>query len=654
MKNQKEMLFNLKTIIPETSELRELTEGARNGEEFLIHLLKRKKTTELHSILDETQRYKAKVGTISDHLILRNSHTIIEQAQVMRDLLNKNSSSEVHFETATEKIEALKEGFLDPHLKMEENVDRLASIYETRRLATRYQKFLELKTQLVDAVSKPFEVEKASELYKKCIDALDVEQFQGLKFFDESREQIENSKTLISADCTTRLTKALDELSFTESKIYLFAFDNMQLMQLKIQEIANKAMRDNFALIKEMFTDNLELDSKDLKGSLEGFFPRIHDTFSKIIKQSQRIWILEVSFYERMRSIKEKDLISLFILYYGKLINMIVQTFQKLVENKAKLPVNYEVIFLSSPIFMKSLVDLVHKLSLFIIAHPTGYHQNYITFESLQEVTNKELPSIIEKEFEVVFLDKLEELAEVRSTLLEEIQSTNCLGFQEGSIDELDNYFRLISLLLQNYPQKIQPYSVHLLAWFQEIFDSVVSIIKSDQLGKGEESSDPAQSSEVAEFLRLFKTFFLLSHLSGHLSTLVLTINEAEVPPAIEDILNQLSTMQASVGKRLVQAAASPQLLSQTSILDEVCSEGCFVRTLTSLVDCRSWSAEEIWVIQNLFIHKVMMHQESGEKRPSKSWIDSSVCQEFIKVIESFEPDGEEVYLVNQLRTLAG
>lgn len=648
------MLFNLKSIIPEGSDLFQLTQSSRGEQEFLVDLLKRKKVGELHAILEEVKRYKAKVGTISDHLILRNSQTIIEQAQVMKELLSKNSSSELHFENASERITSLNESFLTHYDQMDKGLQTLEGVYETRRLASRYLKFLELKNQLVDTVSKPFDVEKASEMYKRCIESLQPESFQGLKFFDEAKDQVENSKTLISSECTTKLIKALDELSFTESRIYLFAFDHLQLMQIKIQEIANKAMRDNFSLIKEMFTDNLQLDSKNFKASLEGFFPRIEEVFAQIVRQSQRVWILEVSFFERMRSIKEKDLVSLFMLYFGKLINMIVQTFQKLVENKTKLPVNHEVIFLSSPIILKSIMDLVNKLYLFMIAHPTGNHQNQTTIDSLQEIVNKELPSLIEKEFEIVFSDKMDELAEVRGSILEEIQSPSSPVFNEGILDDLDNYFRLILLELQSYPARSHMIIGQVSSWFQEIFDSTVSLMNPEESHDDTFPSEHPQPNEISTFSRLYKMFYFLSHLSQHLSSLVLALPETEIPVPIEDLLNNLSAMMASLGKRFVQAAADSRVMGNRELLEIACSDESFVVSMTSLVDCRHWSTEELWVLQFLVGCRVNIAKDVAEFTGGRTQIDGSVSEEFNRVMDGYEPEDAEVYLVNQLRLLPG
>lgn len=650
------MYFSLKTVIPESSELRDLATSNAKEDEFLVEILKQKKTSQLASLLEEVKRYKSKVGTISDHLILRNSQTIIEQAQVVRELLGKTVSSEVHFETAAEKIDAVSDKFVNQYEKMERELLALETNYQSRRLAGRYLKFLESKGALLDIVSKPFDIEKASEAYKRCMDCLYHNQFEGLKFFDEARDQVENSKTLIANECTSKLVKALEELSFTDSKKYLFAFDNLQLMQMKIQEIANKAMRENFALIKEMFTDSLDFDPKDLKGSLEKFVPRIQEIFTQIAQQSQRIWILEVSLYERKSSIKEKDLVSLFTLYFGKLISMIVQTFQKLVENKAKLPVNYELIFLSSSFFMKALNDLANRIYLFIISHPTGYHLNHITIASLTDLISKELPSIIQKEFENIFLEKIEEFLEVRVGVLEEIFSAAHATLKEETLEEINNFMGLLVYLLQGFSDKKEIKKLvltQLEGWLQGVFDSVFLLLSPEQNDEEELHHREPISAEAIKFASLYKMSSLLAKFTSHLHTVILSLSEDDFSPKLADTLNSHGSMAASLGKRLAQQVLLEKTLTQTDVLEEVCSCDTFLLTLGYLVDAKTWSDQEMNPFRFLLTCRILLAREEADFTRKRTSITASVNTDLAKALEGYELESEEVFIVNLLNSFS-
>jgi len=64
------------------------------------------------------------------------------------------------------------------------------------------------------------------------------------------------------------MTKAMDSFNFYEIKTIISALNNLQTLPIKLQEITNSYLKENFGLLKNCFTsniiENVDIDNKNL------------------------------------------------------------------------------------------------------------------------------------------------------------------------------------------------------------------------------------------------------------------------------------------------------------------------------------------------------------------------------------------------------
>lgn len=643
-------MFSLKDIIPEQSEFRPLENSETKAEDLVLEIVMRSPQDSLPALLEEIKRYKSKVGSISDHLLLRNSEGIIDQARAVDSALKQAESSDVHFELASAKIEVLEDQFLKPYEGVEKTLKKLEQGYKTHSLAVSYLKFIKAKTHLVELMSKTIDVEQASEAYLHCYHMMEDTSFEGLKHFEDFREQVESAKKLISAECSAKLSKSLEHLSFSETKQLLAAFDNMQLMQVKIQEVANKAMRDNFSYVKEIFTDSLKLDESDLRASFELFHPRIIKVIDDIVVNSQKIWILEVAFFEKRGSLKEKDLVTLFMLYFGKLVHMLVQTFQKLIENKSKLPINYQMIFLSSGVFLKELESLVQKLFIFIVSHPNGSETNHITIETLESTLKKDLPALLLKEFESILTSRMSKFLTFRQTLIQTITSPSHSTLPEPLLSELSNQLTFTIFLTLSTPSSVRLIYRQVAIWMQGLMDGMMSIMTGDDLDDYDMTS-----VSIAKVSRCFKICETIVRTKSAIAGVVASFDYVTMPEGYLDLINSLGAMLASVGKKICGSLNQRDALEETESLEEICSSDDFYDCILALLDCRTWSNSELNAFCFFYRCRILLDQGEEDFTRHTVVIDDTIKPDLAVLLADHQPEEEaETLIHSQLKLYCG
>lgn len=640
-------MFSLKEIIPEGSKLRPLTNSQTGAKGLVMELMRDTPQDQLMSLLDEVKRYRSKVGSISDHLLLRNSEGIIEQARVVKDALKQAESSEVHFDLANSKIDFLEEQFLKPYEGVESSLKKLEQGYSTHSLAVNYMRFLKAKTHLIDLVSSTIDIDQASEAYLQCYHMMQQTSFEGLKHFENFREQIESAKILISAECGAKLVKSLDQLCFSETKQIMIALSKLHLMQVKIQEIANKAMRDNFSLIKEIFTDTLKLSESNLKESLDSFHPRICKVIDEIVVNSQKIWVLEVAFFEKKSTLKEKDLITLFMLYFNKLVHMLIQTFQKLIENKSKLPINYQMIYLSSGIFIKELSSMTHKLFTFIAAHPNGSDTNHITLETLEAVVNKDLPVLLSGQFQSIITARMNKFIIFRNKMLASTFSPDSVTLDDSWHIEIDNQLSFMHSLVKFTVDDRQFIYDQITNWMNAMFDSIMAHVNGDDL----EDLYVPMSINASLVCRCYKVTCILVRIKYHLSDLISTFTGIDMPPGLLDLINSHGAILASIGKKLCQSIRQADAMQQTDVIEEICVHDSFYVCLLAIMDCRSWSNTETVVFCFMYRSRLLIDQEVEYFTRGETQIDADIKTDLRGMLAEYEPnDQAETLICSQLK----
>ena len=133
------------------------------------------------------------------------------------------------------------------------------------------------------------------------------------------------------------------------------ALNNLKVLPVKLQEVTNGVLKENFGVLRTAFTSGGEITENDSEkegetpyedftefwNGLEKFLCGFEESLEVILKNSKKIWTIECCSIEKSADLYGTKINELFPLYYGKLKMIVSQVFTKLEESKAKYVRNF-------------------------------------------------------------------------------------------------------------------------------------------------------------------------------------------------------------------------------------------------------------------------------------------------------------------------
>jgi hypothetical protein len=643
-------MIKMEDIFPEESSLKSLANKEFDKQRFLVQVLSGS-NSDLNSLKEELSRLEKKVGSVSDGLILRNCQHIISGGREIEEKLQKSSEDHTLLQKAESKLKQIDTIFLSKLAKIEESSALLRNLYSAKRLSIGYQKLIHAIDKLENSLSKGFDPEASTDLYSKCIQNMHLHSFEGLNHFEQLKERLEASKKSIVSQLDPKLAKALETYNFIEARTCLNSYDNIGIMQTKVQEIANKTLRENFEIIKNLFTSQ---DSDSSQGEdvalLEKFEGLIDEMMAELLKNSMKIWVIEVTFYERRSSIKEKELVTLFALYFQKLQSVIVQTFKKLIENKSKFQASYGIIYLCEGYFNKAFKEMIERIFTFMISHCNGSQHDQLSLKDLSRLYQEELPAILMNEFQSILKNKFASWSDLRTRALQEVESNSVLVLTKDSISGFNRFTALLEHLFTVTPSERDFIIDQFYNWARTLFDSLISSSNPEDGEDADPTPAPSKPTQSASqkpqpaLCRLYKTSHLLTMLTQALLSIQSRCKQVSAGDKIEDMLNTLCGLRSSVGRKLVAAVGEAGIPSNEAwTLSAVFGHSEFESILAGIVLTRAvWAEKEIKALCYLSVAAMNINRGKKDFAPRQKPSQPEIVQEFLQAYKEEQESANE------------
>ena len=537
-------MFNFPSIFQTDSRFEELGKPDYDKKTFLLSLLHKMDKSDLVSLRDELKGCEKKVSTLSDSLILRNSHNIIEEAKRIQDSFPHMNQDDDALVAALEKSEKLEAMFIEKYDRVESSHRILKNLYCLKKVASSYARFISLKNKLVQNLSKANDLEQNSELFLKCNQLIAANHFEELALFEDHYRELEEARKTLQADCEGKLNAALESLSFIDAKNIVVSLDNLGLLQSKVQEIAHVLIKENVAMIKELVTTDIEIDEQDKTPALELFQGKIKEMFGELLKNSQRIWVLEVSFFEKKDSIKEKSFASLFELFNKKMEIIFADTFRKLIELKAKFRNTHLAVFLNSGYIIRCLEEYIDKMYVFIATHN---NTNIMRKEEIAGLASPDLTSILHKEYLLLTKSMSEKTLELRQKYQTELRNASP-RITASLLREMSGYSRLLSFLSKVNASQNDHNAAIAFTWVETVCSHTIC----------DESDEPL----TAYYKKLQLTFASAASLT--------TLFAVSTHPKVLEMINLVTTVSANIQKRLLALVTPNNVQLISSHIDDI------------------------------------------------------------------------------------
>jgi hypothetical protein len=209
-----------------------------------------------------------------------------------------------NLENSKKKIASLKKNFSSRYENVQKIQIQLKNIYQTKFLLANYYKFIQNQASLSKMMQKKYDPVNASEFILKALELSEKNDFTGLKFYESKLASLKETHRQIVDDCETRMTKALEGFNFYEVKTIISALNNLQMLPVKLQEITNNYLKENFGTLRVCFTAGTEGFSGyenfcEFWSALEAFLASFEGGLEVILKNSKKIWTIECCSIEK-------------------------------------------------------------------------------------------------------------------------------------------------------------------------------------------------------------------------------------------------------------------------------------------------------------------------------------------------------------------